>query len=367
MPGGRISNLKRMVKKDLRNRLYPFFWNFDRVPIKPIYVSVQVADTCFFRCKHCDLWKMKPSNYHMNLPEYKMVLRKIHDWLGDIAITFSGGEPFLNPDLALIVEEASRLGFTTYVNTNGFLVDKEKMDKLATAGINGIHISIDSLGHEHDWSRGRSGAFKKAEAVIKLLKKTKQENKYGFELGITTILMKQKLGSVDALINWAEGLGVEAVYFQALNENFGAAGHNPDWHRKSILWPDKEMIEAAIKRLIELKKAGKIIGSSFSQMNDYLDYYQLGPREYGMKNRCYVGLKNLSIGMNGDVNLCSVFEPVGNVLTESLPKLWKGLKAGKQRRKIRACKRGCRVLLCNTRSNLNLREIVKIIKEKLKR
>ncbi|MBN1798418.1 MAG: radical SAM protein [Spirochaetales bacterium] len=367
MISSQINTIKRMIKKGLRDRLYPAFWNLDRVPVKPTYVSIGVAETCFFRCKHCDIWKLKPAKNRMSLKQYNLALKKVYNWLGDISITFSGGEPFINPDLSQIVNEANRLGLKTYVNTNGFIVNQASLDKVVKAGIDAIHISIDSLGKEHDWSRGKKGAFKKAEAVIKMIKKTKNKLKSNLEIGMTKILMKTKLERIDDLIDWGEKIGIEAIYFQALNENFGVAKHDPNWYQKSILWPEKDKAVTTINRLIELKKAGRIIGSSFSQLRDYLDYYQSGPKKYGLKYRCYVGLKNFSIAMNGDVRLCSAFKPIGNVLLESLEKIWNGSKAKRQREKIRKCKRGCRVLLCNRRANLSFKEVLKIVNEKLKR
>jgi MoaA/NifB/PqqE/SkfB family radical SAM enzyme len=361
-----IKKKSRAILNDFTNSVMPLIWNLNRIPLKPVYISIAVEDTCFFRCKHCDIWKLKTSKDRMNLKQYRLVLKKIADWVGESSISFSGGEPFINPDFCQIVKEANRLGLRTFVNTNGFIVNQENLDKLVKAGINGIHVSIDGLKGVHDRSRGRKEAFLKAERVIKMIKETKKRLKSNLEIGVTTILMRSSIDQVEKIIDWVEDEGVEVVYFQALIENIGSCKHDPKWYKKSNHWPEKIEAIAMINRLIEMKKNGKMIGNTLSELRDYKDYFREGPEKFGARKRCYVGLRSFNVSINGDVRLCFFFDSIGNILLDSPRKIWNERKAKQQRKMIRNCRRGCRVLLCNRRTKVNLVEMIGIIKRELK-
>ena len=45
---------------------------------KPLYVGLSVGTVCNFRCRHCDLWKMKtePQNY-LRVEEIKKILKAL--------------------------------------------------------------------------------------------------------------------------------------------------------------------------------------------------------------------------------------------------------------------------------------------------
>lgn len=73
--------------------------------------------------------------------------------LGVKVIDFTGGEPLLHRELALLLKEAKKQGMITTVTTNGLLYPKhaEKLKGL----IDMLHFSLDSPDQEeHDQSRG---------------------------------------------------------------------------------------------------------------------------------------------------------------------------------------------------------------------
>lgn len=354
----------RLVKRAIKTSCYPFLKSYQVVPIKPSFISLAVSETCFFRCKHCDIWKLKRQSDWMSTKQIKAVLRKIYNWMGNCTVAFSGGEPFLNPDFIDIVQYANKLGLNTHVNTNGFLLNEEIVKKVIDAGIKSLHVSIDGVGKTHDQSRGKKGAFAKAEKTIDLLVKYRDLSSKKLELATTTILLKSNVKQIKSMLSWGKKEGLDAMYFQALWENFGVLQHDPKWFNKSDCWPKRSEAVKAVRELIGLKKTGEIVGNTYTELKDYFNYYSNGPIKFGLSHDCYVGVRNFAIALNGDVRLCYQFEPLGNVLRDGLERIWNNRKAQNQRRIINKCQRGCKVLLCNRK--LSLMDVVEKAGKKLR-
>ena len=94
-------------------------------------VWFQVAGTvCNLACKHC-LVSSSPTNRthdHLTLATVRRYLDEAVD-LGAREFYFTGGEPFLNPEMEAIVEAALALGPVT-VLTNGLLLDRARCERL---------------------------------------------------------------------------------------------------------------------------------------------------------------------------------------------------------------------------------------------
>src|SRR5262245_12252083 len=98
-------------------------------------VWFQVAGTlCNLACRHCFI-SCGPLNHAHELMERAVVRRFLAEaqGLGAKDYYFTGGEPFLHPDLLGILEDALRAGPTT-VLTNATLVTAERARALAALG-----------------------------------------------------------------------------------------------------------------------------------------------------------------------------------------------------------------------------------------
>lgn len=325
--------------------ILPMYLDKKTIPFRPTFVSLEVEETCFFRCKQCNIWKNKRLKDRMNEKQMKKVLDELHRWLGTFQISFSGGEPFSNPYFIPVIEHASQLGIQTHVNTNAYLINETLSEKIIDSGINSISISIDGMGETHNQNRGKPLAFERAEAAIKMLKEGKRR-RYFF-LSTTTVVMKPNVSELEDLLRWGKTIGLDGMLFQPLWENFSTTKHNPDWFMKGDLWPKPKESTEAFRRLIELKRRGWIVENTLSQLRSYTEYYGDNPKVYGANHPCFVGIKNFAVAINGDVRLCYFFEPVANILNEKPARIWNGKKAQELRERINACQRGCKILLCN--------------------
>jgi molybdenum cofactor biosynthesis enzyme MoaA len=135
----------------------------------------QVAGTiCNLRCNHCFI-SCSPENHTLNSMSFDQVVPYLEEaaHLGVKEFYFTGGEPFINPDLPRILESTLRIGPAT-VLTNATLFNTELVEKLAAMRDASkysleIRVSIDGFSPEtNDPIRG-PGTFKRAMRGIKLL------------------------------------------------------------------------------------------------------------------------------------------------------------------------------------------------------
>lgn len=135
----------------------------------------QVAGTvCNLRCNHCFI-SCSPENHTLSLMSFDQVVPYLEEaaHLGVKEFYFTGGEPFINPDLPRILEATLRIGPAT-VLSNATLFNTELVEKLAEMRDASkysleLRVSIDGFSPEtNDPIRG-PGTFKRAMRGIKLL------------------------------------------------------------------------------------------------------------------------------------------------------------------------------------------------------
>ncbi|HET9373994.1 MAG TPA: radical SAM protein [Chthoniobacterales bacterium] len=135
----------------------------------------QVAGTlCNIRCNHCFI-SCSPDNHTLSLMSLDQVLSNLKDAvpLGVKEFYFTGGEPFINPDLPRMREATLRIGPAT-VLTNATLLSAGLVKELALMRDTSVYslelrVSIDGFSSEtNDPIRG-PGMFKRAMRGVKLL------------------------------------------------------------------------------------------------------------------------------------------------------------------------------------------------------
>lgn len=135
----------------------------------------QVSGTlCNLACTHCFI-SCSPTNHtheHLSLAQVRETLREARD-LGVKEYYFTGGEPFLNPEMEQILGAALEQGPAT-VLTNGLLLDEARCQRLAALAGRApysldVRISLDGWSPEsNDPIRG-DGTFERiVEAIGRL-------------------------------------------------------------------------------------------------------------------------------------------------------------------------------------------------------
>lgn len=132
----------------------------------------QVAGTvCNLACTHCFI-SCSPTNHTHELISLAEVRRHLADGarLGVKEYYFTGGEPFLNPDMEAILEATLQVG-PANVLTNGLLLDPERCGRLAAMEAASdysldLRVSLDGFdAASNDAIRGE-GVFERALAGV---------------------------------------------------------------------------------------------------------------------------------------------------------------------------------------------------------
>jgi MoaA/NifB/PqqE/SkfB family radical SAM enzyme len=307
-----------------------------RLRPRPLNLTFSVTYRCNSRCKTCNVWKKRVED--LTLDEYKALF----DDLGTSLYwaTFSGGEPFIRPDLIDIVlacYDRCRPGIIT-IPTNGLLRTRilEGVARLSRHARDSkiiINFSLDGIGERHDQLRGVPGNYAKLREVFREVKAAAYPN---VTVGIHTVVSKFNVREVPALRE----------------------------HVRREFAPDSYITEVAEERL-ELDTIGLDItpgadeyatvvedlladmdttpGAGFSSVVQAFrrEYYQVAHRTLKEQRQvlpCYAGLASAQIAPNGDVwTCCTRAESMGNLREAgfNFMKVWTSQRADDLRGSIR--------------------------------
>lgn len=108
----------------------------------PLLAHLVVTRCCNLSCAYCNEYD-KVSN-PVPLDEMKKRIAVLASFKTE-AITCTGGEPLLHPDMETIIQEIRRHGIIATMITNGYLLTEERIEKLNQAGLQELQISIDNI------------------------------------------------------------------------------------------------------------------------------------------------------------------------------------------------------------------------------
>lgn len=160
-------------------------------------IQLQWRYNCNFSCTHCSVEHVKDNSRKLlDYTDIKNIYQQA-DEIGISRTTISGGEPLLF-DLDKLVMAIDPSKFWIQLDTNGFLLTKEKLQHLRELGIDCIAPSLDSLDlKEHDIFRKQEGAAQKVLDHLDMIKEL------GFSIFIQTVVTKTRLYSKE-FINFLE-------------------------------------------------------------------------------------------------------------------------------------------------------------------
>jgi radical SAM protein with 4Fe4S-binding SPASM domain len=227
------------------------FKNFDRKK-SVSWVVVEITDSCNFNCKWCFANSMRgKGKSHMKMEDMKRLLRYLSD-NGVKQVTFSGGEPTVYPYLKDAIGTAKGLGMVVHMNTNGFLLSKEKAKELHSLGLSQVQINIDSLRSEkHDEVRGMKGSHGKAIEALK--------NAVG--AGITcvsqTVITKENEGEIADIFRFSRSMGIQRCRVWDMTPSEGRAIENENMISNNYLGTLQKLSDFAYSTGAKQVEAGE--------------------------------------------------------------------------------------------------------------
>ena len=331
----------------------------------PQILTIDITDRCQMQCKTCSKWKVSAEvkDKELTTEQWKTVFEKLKNWLPNgYWICFSGGEPFLRPDLLELVDYATSLGFRVSTMSNGYSL-MNHIDEILNCKLESINISLNSIIDKgiHDSSRGREESAQKIFDVIWQIMNRKKGINDNLSINIATIMLPENLQEIVPLVEYTTKNKLKHIMFQLIEdeESFHAYAEKSGLDAKNYKIPKeyrdkiKGMSEKAtgvINYLIDMKRAGHSIANTYEQLDAYKKFFN-NPESIVKEIKCDVGSTNFAIDPYGDVRLCFNMNPIGSILDKSPEELWTGKEAEECRNAVRHCKMCCRLINCNFKAN----------------
>jgi len=167
----------------------------------PIRVGIELTQNCNLACSHCYL---ESSRYEpMSTEQVKELLSDLAT-LGSLFLTFTGGEPFLRPDLLELIQYAESKRFIIRILTNGTLINRAIADQLKQFANLSIHMSIHGANPEtHDAFTHRAGSF------VAMVQAAQYLRTNGVPVTLKFSVTKANFAEVESVCALADDLGAD--------------------------------------------------------------------------------------------------------------------------------------------------------------
>jgi MoaA/NifB/PqqE/SkfB family radical SAM enzyme len=239
----------------------------------PFLAHIIPIRRCNLACEYCNEY----DDFSKPVPLDEM-FRRIDKLgaLGTSAVTISGGEPLLHPELDEVIRRIRKNGMISGLITNGYLLVAERIERLNRAGLEWLQISIDNVNPD--------GVSKKSLKVLD--KKLENLAEYAdFHVNINSVVGGGIRNPQDALV-----IGRRALEL-GFTSTIGII-HDGEGQLKAL--KDEE-------RRVYYQMAG-MAKKNYSRFNAFQDNIAQGrPNQW----RCRAGARYLYICENGLVHYCS--------------------------------------------------------------
>jgi MoaA/NifB/PqqE/SkfB family radical SAM enzyme len=297
---------------------------------QPNFLVLFINSICNMKCEHCFYWTSLNQRDDMSKEEIFELSRS----LGKLEnLNLSGGEPFLRKEFAEICRHFIQHNGVRqiYVPTNGYYTDR------TVAAVTGVleekeldlfvvEISLDGMPEFHDNFRVAKNAFKKAmetyEALVEIQKRDPR-------LRIHSI-------STATNVNMAEIRTLTTYLYERCP--------NMDHHNLAIIRGDRKNPDLAAPLLMEYSELYAYIrrlwapreanryGAIVEPMLQWAKVQTL--KEKRQVVPCSAGRQTVVVYANGDVSLCEIHKPIGNLRHKSFQEIWQSGEAQQLRKSI---------------------------------
>lgn len=266
-------------------------------PALPINYTLGLTYNCNARCATCRIYE-KPKTYTMSPKEWRAIFRSLGD--SPYWVTFTGGEPFLYPDISEVYYDLIGICHPTLVNipTNGLLTDRIEnavweMIKIAPTTSLTINISLDHyIPGRNDRLRGVPGYTKKAIETLTRLQVLSLTNPQ-LHIGIHTVVSAFNVSEIEQIVKELSSRVEPSMYITEIAEERKELG--------TIGLP------ITPKQFPTLPTTGRLKGYI---RNKYYKYLKGGTSSLP----CQAGTLSCQIAPDGEVWYCCIkAESIGNL------------------------------------------------------
>jgi len=285
----------RLIKAQINNRLFGKY--------TPESLMILTTSKCQCTCQHCIAFGIR-GDPELSTEELCNAIDQSIE-LGTYNVSFEGGEPTLRKDIFDLISHIDKNKATSHLITNGFLLTQAYVKKLKEAGLDYLHLSLDSpYPNIHDKFRGINGIFEKVASDVK----------YAVEEGLVVIIEytaapgNSDIKALNDLYQYCSSIGVQEI----LIDEVVPAGR---WaYRENDVLKEEDRA-----RLVKFQnEANELEGSRVCGSLILRD-----PKIIG----CFAGRKWMWLSPTGEVMPCfHVPISFGNTRNQSMKDIWKAMR-----------------------------------------
>lgn len=304
---------------------------YQKAPSPPFLVLF-INSICNMKCEHCFYWTSLNKKDDLSLEE----LVKLSESLGKIEnLNLSGGEPFLRKDFSEVCRQfISHNGVRQiYVPSNGYFTERTITQITRTLEapeleLFVIELSLDGMPEFHDEFRVARNSFRKAmetyDALVEL-----QERDPRLRIHCISTATDKNMDQIRQLTTY--------LYDRCPKmDHHNLAIIRGDRKNPSLQGPGLRQYEELydyVQRLWSPREEGRY-GSIVEPMLQWAKVETV--RQQRQVVPCRAGRLSTVVYANGDVGVCEIHEPLGNLREQTFTEIWNSEKANRLRDSIRA-------------------------------
>jgi MoaA/NifB/PqqE/SkfB family radical SAM enzyme len=301
--------------------------NYQNLPSPPFLVLF-INSICNMKCEHCFYWTSLNKKDDLSKDELFELSRS----LGRIEnLNLSGGEPFLRPEFGEICRQFIRQNGVRqiYVPTNGYFTDRTIQQisetlKEADLELFVVELSLDGMPTFHDRFRVARDSFRKAMETYDAL------------VGLQTRDPRLRIHCISTAtdVNMQEIKRLTTYLFDRCPrmDHHNLAIIRGDRKNKSLQGPmlqEYTDLYEYISRLWSRRETGRY-GAIVEPMLQWAKVETIKQERQVVP--CRAGQLSAVVYANGDVGVCEIHQPLGNLRQKPFWEIWRSAEAQALRR-----------------------------------
>lgn len=321
---GTLARIKRHARLSTQSLYY-------RPGRTPPFLVLFINSICNLTCEHCFYWRNLNQRDDLSFEEIERLSQELGTFEN---LNLSGGEPFIRKDFAEIValflqnNEVKEV----YVPTNGYYTANTEAALRKVLQHDGLRlfvceISLDGLPAYHDEFRGNPKSFEKAMETYAMLAELQKQDPR-LRIHCISTATSQNIDQLKPLT-------------EMLFERCPAMDHHNlaiirgDRKDPALLTPDLDRYEDVYRHFVQVwqDREHERYGSLVEPLLQWAKMQTL--RTESQFVPCTAGNMTGVVYANGDVSVCEMHEPIGNLRKNSFFEIWNSDAANALRQTIR--------------------------------
>lgn len=268
---------------------------------------------CNMHCRHCGSdCRVQPEVKDMPAADFLRAVDSLtpHVNPNETFIIITGGEALLRDDLEAVGLELYRRGYPWGVVTNGYLLDRVRLQSLMESGLHSVTVSLDGPEEQHNWLRRHEDSFARATEAVSLL-----AAQHEVLWDVVTCVNPRNIDRLAELRDLLAGLGVASWRLFSIFPMGRAAGD-----------PDLQLTDKQLRRLMDFieeeRRSDRTMEVSYA-CEGFLGDYEQRVRDHFFY--CRSGVEVASIRCDGSISGCTSVRShmdQGSIYTDDLWDVW---------------------------------------------